>query len=209
MFKPENNPSPYDYLEDPAAAEDMRDEEASLLEQKLRAERRAETAEQESRTDPRTGLHNERAFDEQVDLLESLARHNPGMAVRIDFIDLRGLGDFNDLSPETGNQALREAADGLREVYRRKGDFISRWGGDEFVVLRVNGDPRENVLAKLHHEMQGRSVAGRELDVYVGTAHWKPEGPRSNPTLAEVVDEAGKKQSVAKLARKKQRKNAS
>ena len=200
---PEKKPSLYDYQEDLAAAGDLIDEEASLHERALRSERRAEVAEAESRIDSRTGLYNERAFADHVAWLESFGRHNPGTAIRVDFIDLRNLGDFNnDFSPEAGNQALRETADALRAIYRREGDFIARWGGDEFAVIRVNNDPKENVIGQVHHELNGRSVAGRPLDAYIGTAHWTPDGPHSRPTLAEVVAEAAKKQSDAKRRRK-------
>lgn len=95
--------------------------------------------------DPLTGLANRRLLvDRLQDALDR--RHVSGHMVGVLFIDLDDFKPINDTFGHTaGDRLLVEFADRLRSLVRSS-DIVSRWGGDEFVVLvqRLT-DPQEAV----------------------------------------------------------------
>jgi len=99
---------------------------------------RLETAQGDLRemvvTDPLTGTHNRRFFDEVIG--RELQRHRRyRMPLSVVFVDIDRFKAINDtLGHETGDRVLREVALFLlRNI--READYIFRWGGDEFLVL--------------------------------------------------------------------------
>ena len=86
------------------------------------------------RSDPLTGLFNYRHFRESLEAeLERTIRSGQPTALII--IDLDHFKQVNDQwGHEVGNQALRHAADCMRQVVRRL-DILCRYGGEEFTVI--------------------------------------------------------------------------
>ncbi len=86
-----------------------------------------------ARTDAQTGLPNRRAFNERMEAAVMGARADRRLAVVM--MDLDGFKPINDTyGHETGDRILEVLARRLRQGLR-EGDFVARWGGDEFVVL--------------------------------------------------------------------------
>ncbi|MET0494767.1 MAG: diguanylate cyclase [Actinoplanes sp.] len=87
-----------------------------------------------ARHDPLTGLANRTLFYERAD--HAIATHSRGTStVAVIFIDLDGFKKINDtLGHSAGDTVLTEVAARLRRCVRA-GDTVSRFGGDEFVVL--------------------------------------------------------------------------
>ena len=78
-----------------------------------------------------TGLYN------RLYLEEAFERYNTGRQLPISLImfDLNGLKIINDsYGHKIGDQMLIKAAEVFKESFRQE-DIISRWGGDEFVIL--------------------------------------------------------------------------
>ncbi len=96
--------------------------------------------------DSLTGLPNRAAcIDRLTAALGDLCagRNGPGVAVL--FCDLDGFKPVNDqLGHAVGDQLLTAVADRLRACLRGT-DFVSRFGGDEFVVVCRSDDPRTAV----------------------------------------------------------------
>jgi len=90
-----------------------------------------------SRTDPLTGLRNQRAFEDR--LAEEVARAGRyGGPLSLLLVDVDGLKAVNDRSGHhAGNLALRAVADAMRKDGRQT-DMAARIGGDEFAVLAPN-----------------------------------------------------------------------
>lgn len=93
-------------------------------------------------TDPLTGLHNRRLFDEYCEKeLNRARRYAHNLAVVI--LDLHKLKELNDrLGHLRGDQALQIAARTLERTLRQS-DFSFRIGGDEFALLLPQTDPEQ------------------------------------------------------------------
>jgi diguanylate cyclase (GGDEF)-like protein len=105
--------------------------------------------------DPLTSLPNRSLFMDRLALALARARRPPSGAatgplaapsptVAVLFIDMDHFKDINDtLGHEAGDELLICAADRLRRIVRPS-DTVSRFGGDEFMVLCDGlGDPRD------------------------------------------------------------------
>jgi diguanylate cyclase (GGDEF)-like protein len=103
-----------------------------------RTNRRLESAQRKLRrmviTDPLTGCHNRRFFDEIIG--RELQRHDRyGIPLSILFIDIDRFKAVNDaLGHDAGDEVLRRVATFLLS-HIREADYVFRWGGDEFLVL--------------------------------------------------------------------------
>ena len=87
--------------------------------------------------DSLTGLHNRKNFNDHLELeLEISAQHKTNLAVL--FIDLDRFKLVNDsFGHASGDELLLELARRFK-TSARKGDLVSRFSGDEFVVLCPN-----------------------------------------------------------------------
>jgi len=93
----------------------------------IRAFQRSET---QAATDPLTGLLNRRTLEEQV-----AAMLRAGRKITVAFGDLDHFKDLNDTyGHESGDRALRLFSKTLRDCARKE-DLVSRWGGEEFLVV--------------------------------------------------------------------------
>jgi len=111
-------------------------------------------------TDDLTGLNNRRGFQRLAEARLQLSRRT-GERLLLIFADLDLLKTINDnYGHETGNEAIRGAAQVLKETFRQT-DVTSRWGGDEFVVLLGNSDDEseEIVLNRLRQRIEAYNAA--------------------------------------------------
>jgi len=107
-----------------------------------------------------TGLLNRTGVMEFADARISYAQRNEHSCAII-FMDLNKFKPINDtLGHKEGDDALNLVGNKLRETFR-KSDLISRIGGDEFVIVMMNDDPRhtfDEELAKLETLFDGGVV---------------------------------------------------
>lgn len=84
-------------------------------------------------TDYLTGLYNRRQLDYYLRYkVKNLSKNRTFAGVMIDIDSFKNIND--KYGHKAGDRALVETATALREFFR-SGDFIARYGGDEFVVL--------------------------------------------------------------------------
>lgn len=119
--------------------------------------------------DPLTGLSNRRALDGR---LEHLLTSRDAQPLAVALVDLDGFKDVNDrCSHADGDDVLRTIASTLRDTLRTD-DFVSRYGGDEFVVL-LPGAPLTSAEAALQrtvraaHRLPGHLSRGVTLSIGV------------------------------------------
>jgi len=87
-----------------------------------------------ARFDALTGLPNRIVLHDRM--IEALAECGPRQFSALHFIDLDQFKQVNDtLGHSRGDMLLQAVADRLRSIVRRT-DIVSRFGGDEFVVLQ-------------------------------------------------------------------------
>ena len=90
--------------------------------------------EAEAITDPLTGLHNRRYFDERL-REECLRSARSGQAMSVAMIDVDRFKAVNDtFGHPAGDQLLVLVADALR-CATRNGDVLARYGGEEFALF--------------------------------------------------------------------------
>ncbi len=90
--------------------------------------------EAEAITDPLTGLHNRRYFDERLHE-ECLRSTRSGSMVAVAMIDIDRFKGINDTyGHPAGDQVLVSVATALKCAMRRS-DILARYGGEEFALL--------------------------------------------------------------------------
>lgn len=113
--------------------------EATLLALALAAQMREhdaarQSAEQLARLDPLTGLNNRRSFLELATPVWNTSARN-ARPLSLLMLDIDHFKQVNDLyGHEVGDHVLVEVAHLLKRCCRA-GDILSRWGGEEFVML--------------------------------------------------------------------------
>lgn len=129
------------------AAEDVRQENERARLEKL------------ATTDPLTGLHNPRGYEErQAEEIARAIRNNyPLVVAHLDLNDLKTINDT--LGHRKGDEYLIRAAEIIRDSVRKE-DIAARIGGDEFRILFANTDLEQgNVwLERLRKMCEERKV---------------------------------------------------
>ncbi len=160
---------------------------AAAIERAVQGER----IEQMAFNDPLTGLPNRVLFNDRIEhTLATARRYERGFAVM--YLDVDKFKAVNDkYGHAVGDAALKEVALRLRAT-TRESDTVSRFGGDEFVILQpiVDGPSDAADLArKLNVAMQEPIVIDgvpHRVSVSVGIALFPSDGE----TIAQLTEAA-------------------
>lgn len=170
-------------------------ENESLLEEKTLQ------LQQQSRTDPLTGLFNRRHFEELFQLaLGICVRQNTSITLMM--IDIDHFKSINDSWGHlAGDEYLKLVGTALLKVFRRDTDIIGRFGGEEFVIVLVDKEPENAVtLAESFRQAVADSVLefkdGKiRSTVSIGLTSCLPG---SGVSLAEILEDADQALYAAK-----------
>ena len=90
--------------------------------------------------DALTGIYNRRYFDENIQtLINGLSRANSTLSFIM--IDIDHFKEYNDTYGHSqGDTCLKAVAETLSKSLQRTGDFVVRYGGEEFAVILPNTD---------------------------------------------------------------------
>jgi len=118
--------------------------------------RRLESVAYKIYDDPLTGIHNRRFLDENLRrVVKSLYR--TGGLLSLLMIDIDHFKEFNDAYGHIeGDKCLKIIAKTLTNSIKRTGDFVARFGGEEFVVVLPNTDENgaRMIAEKLHKNIR-------------------------------------------------------
>lgn len=156
-------------------------------------------------TDPLTGLQNARSLQLQFD--REVARTNrSGSAFQVLMLDLDGFKAVNDtFGHKVGDQLLREVSKVIKDQLRDY-DFLSRYGGDEFVALVPETNTQdvaelcgriEKAVTDFKLEVRENQFAG--VGVSVGSAAY----PTHGDSLDRIIVAADKVMYFRKSSRKR------
>ena len=98
-------------------------------------------------TDKLTGLHNRQGFDEymKTEAYKAIQDNQPLSTIVLDIDDFK---TFNDaFGHETGDEVLKQVADIIRDNVRPE-DEVTRWGGEEIVVVSKRDEAEMYQLAE-------------------------------------------------------------
>jgi diguanylate cyclase len=94
-----------------------------------------EEARREGAVDALTKVPNRRTFDEHVERVADLATVVGAPATLI-MLDIDAFKSINDtFGHPAGDAVLRNVADAVSRICKRKGDLVARYGGEEFAVV--------------------------------------------------------------------------
>ena len=149
--------------------------------------------------DDLTGLLNRRALTEEA-IRERHRASRSGEPIAVAMLDLDHFKDINDMHGHSaGDAVLKQFASRLKRQLRRT-DFISRIGGEEFVVLLPNTgrETAHQLLEKLLEFMNAQAIelengAMLEIRFSAGVVLWSSEFG-----FEEILHQADKKLYQAK-----------
>lgn len=163
----------------------MLDQIVALRRQLRQEERQQRALRAAAATDSLTGLANRRAWDEMLQRLAHQALVSSTSEVMVmAILDIDGFKSWNaEFGHALADQQLISVAERLTAAVRR-GDFVFRWGGDEFALLLTAVEP--NVCGSLIETI--REAAGlhapRSLTLSAGWAIIPREDGRIASSLA-------------------------
>lgn len=138
-----------------------------------------EVARRESTTDGLTQLFNRKAFDEQLERTTQLATFRGGGASLLIF-DVDHFKKVNDTwGHPAGDAVLKAVAQACVRVFKRKSDFVARYGGEELVALVTDlthaealalGGRLREAIAALRVPWEGQQLS---VTASCGVATWE------------------------------------
>ena len=144
--------------------------------------------------DALTGLYNRVSFEEYLSHALTIAKRNEHL-IAIFFIDLDRFKVINDtLGHDIGDKVLITVANRLKKTLRES-DFISRWGGDEFVVILENiasvSDTATIATNLINEFKEPMEISGHHLisTASIGISLYPENGVDAN-TLIKYADSA-------------------
>ena len=163
-----------------------------------------------SMTDQLTGIPNRRSFDMRLrsEWSRALREKTP---ISMMILDIDFFKKYNDEhGHQQGDFALQSFARVLHDELKRPGDFVARWGGEEFVALLTNTDSagamevaekvRKNVEEKSIYYSIGLKQTASKITVSIGVN-------TSEQTNRTTIDDFISKADEALYRAKKQGRN--
>ena len=128
-------------------------------------------------SDDLTGIYNRRAGDKR--LLEEIARAERDLeSFQVAFFDLNGIKAINETHGHSAGDACISHIAALLQLNTRRGDWVARWGADEFVVGLHRNRALRQVMERIVHAIDASPceiAPGQELPltVSVGVAEYR------------------------------------
>ncbi|HAS6572170.1 TPA: diguanylate cyclase [Vibrio parahaemolyticus] len=153
---------------------------------------------QQANEDGLTKLFNRRYIDQKLDSMVAWhGRHHMPMAMIL--LDVDFFKPFNDnYGHIEGDRCLQAIANQLKATFCRSGEYVGRYGGEEFVVLLSGTDAQtaereaeriQEAMYFLDYQHEFSSVANR-VTVSQGVFVFQPTGKENQADLYATADRA-------------------
>jgi diguanylate cyclase (GGDEF)-like protein len=128
-----------------------------------------------ARTDPLTGLANRRAFEHEVEQRLASESPEPFCVIMLDVDELKHVNDARGHA--AGDAVLKRVASVLTSNLRPV-DVVSRWGGDEFVLLMPGTDQvgAVSLARRVGGTLRNPDDPLGPISVSIGTAAFPADG---------------------------------
>jgi diguanylate cyclase (GGDEF)-like protein/putative nucleotidyltransferase with HDIG domain len=142
-------------------------------------ERLAATA----RTDPLTGLSNRRAFEQALEDRLGAPVAEPFSVI---MLDVDGLKQVNDARGHAAGDAVLKRVASVLTAHLRQADVVTRWGGDEFVLLMPGTDQvgAVSLARRVGGTLRDAEDPAGAISVSIGTASFPADGSSADGLLA-------------------------
>ena len=151
-----------------------------------------------SSTDGLTQIANRRHFDNQLQREWGRAQRSRSILSYL-MVDLDFFKPYNDhYGHLKGDDCLKEVAQAMERVLRRPGDFVGRYGGEEFAIIspdtplegaKILAENVREIVASLKIPHAG-SPASEHVTVSIGVSATVPTADTSVDDLIRAADEA-------------------
>jgi len=144
--------------------------------------------------DSLTGLNNRAYLEEKMKELDESNQ----LPISVVMADINGLKMINDAyGHKVGDRLLKRAAELMKNCCSPK-DYLSRWGGDEFMFFlpKTPKEEAEELAVKLREACRGEKIEGVPLSISMGVSC---KG-KNDKDLEEVLKEAEDEMYQRKLA---------
>ncbi len=151
-----------------------------------------ERAKRDSQTDLLTGIGTRRVLAEQLQAeYDRAVRYKHTFCVVV--VDVDRFKKVNDeFGHIVGDEALQQLADILRQEIR-KTDILTRYGGDEFVILmpEIGLDDAVNAAERMRSKAESTlTFSGQTVTISCGVAEWSGAETESGTDLLRRADTA-------------------
>lgn len=131
--------------------------------------------EQDPRKSPRdtlTGLYTRECFERFKQF--EFNPDNDDNNIALLFFDLDNLKTTNDTKGHAvGDELIKDASNWLRSVFDENKDYITRVGGDEFLVVSRNHEKNVNFEENLHDRIEKSLVSNPALSISYGITTYR------------------------------------
>ncbi|MBN2159864.1 MAG: diguanylate cyclase [Spirochaetes bacterium] len=147
-----------------------------------------------SLVDELTGVYNRRGFYHLARQQFDIAKRT-GKSMLLAFFDIDQMKNINDVfGHAAGDNAIRATTGLLKNIFRAS-DIVSRWGGDEFVVLMINAEctdiaPIEKRIRLNVNDYNKTAEHQYMLSMSWGIVKFEPASPVELDELIARADEA-------------------
>ena len=151
--------------------------------------------------DALTGLYNRATLYEKLGAELAFAQRD-GIMVAVLYMDLNGFKKINDTyGHDAGDLILREAGQRIRKAVRRS-DIVARIGGDEFVVVLVEIEAKEDAerIGSLLRSSLSRPVQAGSQTFACGTSLGIAFFPQDGNTVEALLKQADQRMYTEKAA---------
>lgn len=128
-----------------------------------------------ARTDPLTGLANRRAFERELDQRLAITLPEPFCVI---MLDVDGLKQVNDARGHAAGDAVLKRVASVLSANLRPVDVVTRWGGDEFVLLMPGTDQvgAVSLARRVGGTLRNPEDPSGPISVSIGTASFPTDG---------------------------------